>query len=137
MKEMIYGYGASKDEILFKEEDGEYGICILNISGGHPCAYIRFPGIEDIPDYDHVGVLGDVCPHGGFTFYGRHRIIDDNKLWLGWDYGHSGDYCGWASQHDENDKKWTTEEVLEEARGVLDNFRTGNWCVLTDEELYS
>jgi len=130
LKQMIYGSG--KSEVLYHEEDNGYGVTILNIRGGHPCAYVTYPGIKITDDYEQFWIDDQVVgPHGGFTFLGT---LGDwtgiDGIWLGWDYAHCGDYS-WSGVDislfgcDDDDKRWTTEEILEEARAVLQCIKDG------------
>lgn len=131
LKQMIYGSG--KSEVLYHEKDTDgYGITILNIRGSHPCAYVTFPGIDITGDCEQFWIDDKVVePHGGFTFLGTlgdWTRIDD--IWLGWDYAHMGDYT-WSGidispfRYDVDEKKWTTEEILDEARAILQCIKDG------------
>ena len=42
-----------------------------------------------------------------------------DDYWIGWDYAHLGDYCGWLNVFDSTGKKWTTEEILQEVKEVI------------------
>ena len=133
MKEMVYG---RDDGCLYTEIDLDgYGIMVLNIRGSHPCAYVTFPGIDKIEDYETVELEqdedGEYLPHEGFTFFGeRERYCEvEGILWLGWDYGHLGDYVcdGFDDQWYPNNKKWRTSEIVDEARKVLDKIKNGKF----------
>ena len=89
MKQMIYD-GARKSELLNLIVDGEFLGAVVNTRGSHPCAYIQFPGIEKVENYDYFHL--DCGVHGGFTFLGDLEHLGLNGLWLGWDYAHCGDY---------------------------------------------
>ena len=92
---------------------------IVNIGGNHPCAYVQ-------SDVDYREKEG--CPaHWGFTFYNnlcqiRNRQPNSEKIddlllkYLGWDYGHFGDYTTYWQEG----KKWTTEEILENVKEVIE-----------------
>lgn len=144
MKEMVYNKEDINSELLYHEDFGDgTALAVVNILGSHPCAYIQFPGINSIYDYDDVYIDldendYDTDAHGGFTFYGRlNRSFDLDGLWLGWDYAHYPmDYIGGCSDDDylNTGKKWTTEEVVEEARRVLRYFREGKWYEKRMEE---
>jgi hypothetical protein len=136
MKEMIYS-GNGKTEVLYLEESGDYGIAVVNTHGSHPCAYIKFPGIDDLESYDDIwiGDDEDYCdPHGGFTFLGNLDNIGLKGRWLGWDYAHLGDWHqGMPPEIDafdhRDDKKYTTEEVAADARAALMFIEQGRYTI--------
>lgn len=120
LKQIIYSMSLKKQDIVVK---GEYIGCkyaILSL-GRHPVAYVEdFLGLGDYCN----PLLESIVVHGGFTYYGeRMSEYSDNSNYLGWDYGHYGDY----SSIDEllppdlrtGGKKWTTEEILEEVYSVI------------------
>ena len=126
MKEMIYGN--NQFEILdmgtYKGKD----YVIISMMGYHPCAYVH-------SNYDYTFKYEYDSPaHCGFTFYGslshwKHKdTLDEetkqffNRCFIGWDYGHAGDYHGGCSFF-EDDKKWTTEEILENVKEVIEWIR--------------
>lgn len=144
MKEMIYRNSDKHidSEVLYHENFGDgTALAVINNSGMNPCAYIQFPGIDSIYDYDEVYIDydaddHDTYVHGGFTFFGRLRPnFGLDGLWLGWDYAHWDDYVYGSCILD--GKKWTTQEIVEEARRVLRYFREGKWHedMEEDEEL--
>ncbi len=115
MKEMIYSAN-QKREIL------STGYCfgllyfILNL-GFHPTAYIKLPNNSNIDE-------NEIDVHGGVTYLDDHLWINDNEKldgkFIGWDYGHYGDYGGFEELVPEEfrigEKKWTTKEIYEEVR---------------------
>lgn len=95
---------------------------VLNLRT-HPTAYIDVTNSplngcdEDI----------DISCHGGITWCDNFVNSIDKKGWfIGWDYAHYGDYrdYGYASVNSmfPNDKKWTTEEIVEECKNVIDQI---------------
>ena len=142
MKEMVYSENFINSELLYHEDFGDgTALAVVNNSGANPCAYIQFPGIDSIYDYDEVYIDydandNDTCVHGGFTFLGRRSCFGLDGFWIGWDYAHYSDYISRSSVCD--GKKWTTKEIVEEARRVLRYFREGKWHeegMEEDEEL--
>ena len=143
MKEMIYS-GNGITELLAIEwfNDGT-AYAVVNILGSHPCAYIQFPDIEKIEDCDYVDLLYDEADdfwiHGGFTFLGAREYIGLPGIWLGWDYAHCGD---WTQTYPiaedrfshEDEKKWTTEEVVDHAKKALDYIRQGKYEICSEED---
>lgn len=145
MKEMDYN-GSGKTEILYIETDGDFALAVLNIRGSHPCAYIQFPEIEKIESYDDTWFKNGEDPddwfdvHGGFTFLGtleRHGIdgLGLDGLWLGWDYAHAGDYfeSGLHFGMEDYEKKWTTEEIVKEAREAIERVKKGQLRIEHDD----
>lgn len=128
MKEMIYG--TKEFEILdmgtYKGKD----YVIVSIMGNHPCAYVN-SNIDYSDDYDTPA-------HCGFTFYGslshwENKVTLDEetkqffkRCFIGWDYGHAGDYT--YGFHLKDDKKWTTEEILENVKEVID------WIIIKEHK---
>lgn len=118
LKEMVYNILRKPPERI---ADGTYkGLDYYVLSlGTHPCAYID---VSDTPlagkDYDDI----DVDCHGGLT-YGRNRLLTvDKRGWfIGWDYAHYGDYCG-NCFFVMGDKRWTTEEIVEECKSVIEQI---------------
>lgn len=131
MKEMIYG---GEGGLLGVEDIGDgYKLAVVSIAGSHPCAYVQFPGIEDLSSYEHIKVNAKV--HGGFTFLGMLWHAEEFGLpgiWLGWDYAHCGDYIwtGIPNQYlRKSAKKWTSEEIRQEALGVLKAIKEGEYTM--------
>lgn len=119
-------YSKTRNSYCLHEEDyNGWKIVIVNL-GIHPCGYIGTTdkaspfwekGYSELSDMEYYGDC-----HGGFT-YGNFGVMGFYKdVWfLGWDYGHAGDYAGYdESKEDNTDKKWTTEEILKEAKEQVD-----------------
>lgn len=113
MNEMVY----SRERRMKILAEGIYKgrkYCILSL-GVYPTAYVeyRYEFDEESEEYFNIP-----C-HGGITFqdYARWKK-DDNTRYIGWDYGHVGDFIGSIGQQDR--KKWTTEEIYEEVKNVID-----------------
>lgn len=125
IKEMNYD---GPKEILYHEEDNGYGIAIMNM-GGYPCAYVKFPGIENVESYDYITVFSNIPVHGGFSYLGDRDDWGLDGIWLGWDYAHCDDYFDFHGCPVGYGKKWTTEEILEEARSVIDAVKAGEYSI--------
>lgn len=135
MKPMEYD-GSGVTRLLHVEECNGEQIVVLNIRGSHPCAYVTVPESEAKVDlskleyavYEYYTVE-DAYVHGGFTYgeYGKPFESDEIRtaFWLGWDYAHAGDYCGGRMGlfMRADDKKWTTEEIVEEAREIAGHVK--------------
>lgn len=124
MKPMIYK-STKNIEILFQGSYNNFDFIIVSY-GPHPCAYVKIPADHKYYKtcYDDI----DVDVHGGLTFGDNllHiNIGNPDDYYLGWDYAHFGDYSGhdiiFQVEKDLN-KKWTTEEIFEEVKSVIDQL---------------
>ena len=135
MKEMIYMPRRGNTVLHTEEKDGYY-IGIMSY-GTHPCAYVSIP--KDHPYYQkHYDDVNVDC-HGGLTFSNKHNYIKFNGQemtlewaeniqedcsWIGWDYAHLGDYFCSDRFEEPGDKKWTTEEILQDCYDVIEQLKT-------------
>ena len=128
MREMVYKENwTPENKAIYILDEGvykDYHYAIVSL-GSHPCAYIELPkehkyygkGYDDIP----------IDCHGGLT-YSSEGLLPSNHdchrdgFWIGWDYAHLGDYCGWFNVFDSTGKKWTTEEILQEVKEVIEQL---------------
>lgn len=122
MKEMVYSMNRIK-EVLNSGEHKGYKFCILNL-GTHPTAYVECK-LDDCNDYGDER-LDNINVHGGFTYFGE-GFWDKGTTYLGWDYAHFMDYAGYeemfpAYMRSAENKKWTTVEIFEEVKSVIDQF---------------
>lgn len=125
MKQMIY----QKDRKIELLDEGTcfgYKYYILNL-GTHPTAYVKIP--KKHPYFGKNYNLIDIYVHGGLT-YSDFKLwiseVDVKKGWfIGWDYAHLGDYCGYEEMLDFSlgEKKWTTEEIKEEVSEVCKQLK--------------
>lgn len=103
---------------------GKYKDYEYRIERGFACqlAYVKLPKSHPLykVDYrnDEIEKL-DYTPHGYFTYSGN-RFDNKNEWWLGWDYGHAGDYWGIEGVFTQNGKKWSREEIEAECKAVID-----------------
>ena len=95
----------------------KYEICS---NGTSPTAYVTCNYLVNFSD---KGVYKSLPVHGGCTFVGTREndYLEDIKgSWVGWDYGHSGDFIKLPSielyntVYFVNNKKWTVAEVMED-----------------------
>ena len=84
---------------------------ILAIPKNHPFYGKNYWDIED-----------KIEAHGGLTFSGKLPGLDG--LWFGWDYMHAGDYTYMPIYVSITDKRWTTQEVVDECLRVIEQFRS-------------
>lgn len=115
MIEMVYKR-ATCPEVLHHGEYKGYRFFIVSY-GTHPCAYV-----ENKKGYHDYGCdeLLNIEVHGGITYVGKKCGVSC----IGWDYAHAGDYMS-CCEHIEsmrNEKKWTTEEIYNEVKDVIDQL---------------
>jgi len=123
MKEMIYSANRIA-EVLYSGEYKGYKFCIMNL-GTHPTAYVECK-LEDCNSYTDER-LDNISVHGGFTYLGEAYWGKENSTYIGWDYAHYMDYAGYevmfpAHMRSAENKKWTTAEILEEVKSVIDQL---------------
>ena len=120
MREMIY----QRDRLEPPERiaDGRYkGFDFYVISlGTHPCAYID---VSDTTlsgeEYSNI----DIICHGGLTYSDSIlTTVDKNGWFIGWDYAHYTDYFGGYFDSFTGCKKWTTEEIVDECKKVIEQL---------------
>ena len=124
-KKMIYSE-ESKLELIGQGTYKGFKYYVINL-GTHPTAYVGIAKGRKYWGYDYhdipINVHGDLTYSDDRLFGGRVEV----KQWIiGWDYAHWGDYLGWYMSHPElmgvNDKKWTTEEIIEDCKSVIDQI---------------
>ena len=108
----------------------DYPFYIFSL-GAHPTAYIVLSETDKLYNWCNVDLDNVADVHGGFTYTSNiltgpdySYVNEYEKKWvIGWDYGH---YCDWTSlMSDEanlmcNNKKWTTQEILDEVYEAID-----------------
>lgn len=89
------------------------------------------PKPKSRPEEIHMGYNDmDINCHGGLTFCRRVTEKDTHEwpqgflpgAWIGWDYGHVGDFINMVSAAGSDDKKWTLAEVEEECKNVINQL---------------
>ena len=125
MKEMIYTANR-KLEVLHSGEYQGHKFAVLSL-GTHPTAYVECK-IDDCRSYGDDR-LDDIRVHGGFTYFNSaYWDKEDTTPYLGWDYAHYSDYAGYEIHFPldmgSNGKKWTTYEIYEEVKSVIEQLRT-------------
>lgn len=120
IKSMVYTEKRHEPKQLVCNEYKGYKYYILSL-GTHPCAYVdvsstKLNGVE----YGNIEIF---C-HGGLTYSRKYLCTVEYQGWfIGWDYAHFGDFFGadsifWSP----NAKKWTTEEIIEECKDVIEQI---------------
>ena len=130
MKFKVMKYGKERrTELLCKGKYKNYNYYVLNL-GTHPTAYIEIPKENKLyrKSYDEIYKIGcDIDVHGGLTYSNNELMGVKSENWfIGWDYAHCGDYCGYEEFMPESirtyGKKWTTEEIIEECKNAIDQI---------------
>ena len=87
------------------------------------CAYLGIPLTHPLAGFDCYDI--NLACHGGLTFASDKWPEGKGLYWYGWDYAHCDDATIYQYEYpdmDKNGKRWTIEEVKEEARGVAWDF---------------
>ena len=93
---------------------------ISSVAGRYPCAYI-----ESNVNYYRLDPYMISDAHGGLSYFGgiNHvKGLDESiyrKLFIGWDYGHEGEYNTHFPNDD--DVSYTVEDIVEDIEKVI-NF---------------
>ena len=126
MKEMIYSAKRlNSPEMLTDGEYKGFHFYVLNL-GTHPCAYVDVTETNlNRKDYEDI----DISCHGGLTYSEECLRTVDKKGWfIGWDYAHCSDFAGYELNMPvymrTNGKRWTTAEIVEECKQVIDQITT-------------
>ena len=124
MKEMIYSAKMlNPPEMLVDGEYKGFHFYVLNL-GTHPCAYVDVTKTDlNGKDYESI----DIECHCGLTYSREHLNTVDKKGWfIGWDYAHYCDFVGYEVNMPidlrTNGKRWTTAEIVEECKQVIDQI---------------
>ena len=108
-------------------DDTYKGYRFLIVSyGTHPCAYVVLPETSKFYGKNYEDEIFDDLNfhvHGGLTYseWGLKKLLGGKAYLIGWDYVHPGDYY----EHSPTlslGKKWSTEEVYEEVKEVIDEI---------------
>lgn len=119
-KEMKYTmHRLNPPEILARGTYNNLDYYIINM-GTHPCAYI------DVSDTKLANVKYseiNIDCHGGLTYSRDYLVGVHKKGWfIGWDYGHYGDFIGNDMFSSCFNKKWTTDEILVHCKQVIEQI---------------
>lgn len=133
MKEMVYEKDR-KQEILLSGIMYGRKFTIMNL-GTHPTAYVELKPEEvnrsnSYNDYD-------LDVHGGFTYLDKaYWDEEDKSQYIGWDYSHWNDFCGYYindNYYSNKDlKKWTSQEIFEEVKSVIEQFGRAEWVDMSE-----
>lgn len=132
MKKMEYTPYRTVD-ILHEGTYKHYTFLIVSY-GTHPCAYVLIP--FNHPLYNEYPVnhplgkhnISEIKCHGGVSYSNKNGIFFNTALyrsgyWIGWDYNHCGvDFNASPYVSSDLGKHWTTEEIYEEVKSVVDQL---------------
>lgn len=128
MKEMVYSSTMSRRRDVLEDNYYKgYHYVVLSF-GTHPCGYVEVPKGNKL-----YGLNMDSLPyidcHGGVTYTRSYLGLDNNSKaykdswFIGWHYAHYMDYVGGLFViSDFNDKKWTTAEIVDECKSVIEQL---------------
>ena len=131
MKKMEYQV-TRKIELLFDQEYKGYHFYILNL-GTHPTAYVEITKGNKLFGKTYNEIYKDeidIEVHGGLTYSRDHLFLDkdiikSNSWFIGWDYAHYDDYYCYDElylQFAIGGYKWTTEEIIEDCKNVIEQI---------------
>ena len=132
MKEMNY-VGTATKEILYEDDYLGYHFLIVSY-GTHPCAYIEIPKTHRWYKKNYTDEeLENIECHGGLTYTDNLSHVlgkeEANGRWfIGWDYAHLEDFQGYYKydgvwgESQWKPKKWTTQEIFNEVKKVIEQI---------------
>ena len=125
IKEMVYQKDR-KIELLCKDKYKNYNYYVLNL-GTHPTAYVEIPKGHKLFGINYMDIEDSIDVHGGLTYSDNELMGIKSESWfIGWDYAHAGDYCGYEEYIPKSvrtyGKKWTTEEIIEECKNAINQI---------------
>lgn len=127
IKPMIY-QKERKIELLYDAPYRNYHFYILNL-GTHPTAYVEIPKNHKFYGINYNDI-DNIIVHGGLTYSADHLFVAKDKeiqgWFIGWDYAHWNDYLGYEENFPAYirtyGKKWTTNEIIEECKNVINQI---------------
>lgn len=111
----------TKTEVLAKGSFNDYNYFVISY-GTHPCCYVELPAYHKLYGLDYMDIEENyqIDVHDGFTYSRDYLLLRDNTWILGWDYAHFGDYyCCNYTYGDNESKRWTTDEMIQECMKVI------------------
>lgn len=134
MKEMVYkGFVENEQRVIDMLDEGIYkGFHYAIVSYGiNPCAYVEIPEGHELYGVNNEDEFIDIDCHGGITYVSTIGLIKPSNEnhrdghWIGWDYAHAYDYVSYLPVDfimTNGLKKWTTKEILEEVKDVIEQL---------------
>ena len=130
-REMIYKPEREIELLYIEIYKGFY--CYILSLGTHPCAYVEMPRKHKLfgKQYWEIEEEYNINVHGGFSYSSSglqtsESTTMEGSWFLGWDYAHCTDFYCFPDEpiftRGEYAKKWTTEEIIEECKNVIDQL---------------
>ena len=115
-------------KILSKGQLLDRKFAIISRYGDYPAAYVSMKPIEESISM-HYEVDYDINVHGGDIDITRAYWDKsaDNDYYIGWYYRDYGDFRGNDFYHKDNEKKWTTEEIIKDVIYVILQLNDCEW----------
>ena len=130
-KPMVYKH-IDDFKILSKGQILDRKFAIISRYGDYPAAYVSMKEIEKTIS-THYEVDYDIDVHSGNTYIvSAYWDKSDNDYYIGWNYTDDGDFLGCDFYHKENDKKWTTEEIIKEVIYVILQLNDCEWVDVSE-----
>lgn len=140
IKEMKYTNKRHEPFILAKGQYKNHKYYVLSF-GTYPTAYVSVEANVRDMAWEEIDKLYAECPiHCGISYAEKglpHDELDESVKdvsFIGWDYGHIGDYVGDIDFSYKNTlKKWTTSEIVGECMKVIDKMEP-NYTIKINKE---
>ena len=132
-KPIAYYKSVGDFEILSKGQILDRKFAIISRHGGsYPAAYVSVKEIEKSIS-THYEVDYDIDVHGGDIDITRaYWDKSDGDYYIGWDYRDYGDFRGNDFYHKDNEKKWTTEEIIKDVIYVILQLNDCEWVDVSE-----
>ena len=127
MKEMVYSDKRLRSgDVLQSGNKNGFNYWVVSY-GTHPCCYVEIPKGHKYYNVDFDDI--DIACHGGLT-YGKSYLAavtgdePTDRWFIGWDYAHYGDFCGYLIGTGLNnlDRTYTTEELVCDCLEVIEQL---------------
>lgn len=98
-------------------EKGEYRghKYLIRSLGSHPCAYVTV----NVTNCDFDDLDGGLDVNYKSWEWSRFQGMEGSESWIGWDYGHAGDY---NPEFCEDGRKYTTDDLRADCRKTIDEL---------------
>lgn len=97
---------------------------VKNLNGRYPTAYVEIPEGHPLYRKKRTNAL-DV--HGGITYAeGSLQPLESTGWFIGWDYGHAGDYAPYYEKGEYlevHSRKWTVDDIIAECKDVCEQLK--------------
>lgn len=116
--EKLYCRSIKEDYIVDKGMYKRIDYVIKSV-GTHPTAYVNIRNTQE-----NIDLIEEKAPIM-ITYTSKESgplpKLDPHKEWIGWDYGHAGDYiCLRTEEDDISGHKYTYEEVMKDVIAVIE-----------------